>query len=118
MLETLYYSARWRKTLEKKIPDSSNITAFSSDFVIIIKSRSFSNGVPRFELKLNENMNFEAFYKSSRTHTQSLVKNRIQKLKSRSALAEALRFLREPHENHMNAVIEQHSSSISKFVAQ
>ena len=52
-------------------------------------------------------MNFEAFYKGSRTLIQILAKNHIHKLESRSALAEALWFFREPHEDHMNAVIEQ-----------
>ena len=69
-------------------------------------------------MNLNENMNFEAFYKGSSSNIQSLARNRIHKLKSRAALAEVLRFLREPHEDQMHAVIEQQLSSMSKFAAQ
>ena len=65
--------------------------------MIIIQRRSFSNGVTQFVLKLNENINFEASYNGSRTNIQSLAKHRIHELKSRSSLAEVLRFLREPH---------------------
>ena len=74
--------------------------------MIKIQLGSFSTAVPHFVLKLNENINFEAFYKGSRTHIQSLAENRIHKIKSRPALAEVLRFFRELHEDRMNAVIE------------
>ena len=57
-------------------------------------------------------MNFEASYTGSRTHIQNLAKNHIHKLKKHSALAELLRFFKEPHEDHMSAVIEQQSSNM------
>ena len=85
--------------------------------MIIIKLRSFSNGVPHFVLKIKENVNLDVFHEGPRTHIQRLAKNHFHKLKSRSALTEVLRLLREPHEDHMNAVIEQQLSSIPKFAA-
>ena len=73
LIETVTFSASEDDIREERLPNPPDITTFRSDSVMLIQSRSFSNGVQQFLLILNEKMNFEAFYKGSRTHIQILI---------------------------------------------
>ena len=63
------------------------------DDCLCLQSKSISDGIPLFLLKIYHDLRYETFHLGVKVHVTSLTKNRVTKLDKWSRLEEALRFL-------------------------
>ena len=67
--------------------------SYISDSILHIQSDQFSEGVPRFLIKIEDTIRFTIFHMRIRTMIPSPSKNKICVLVSRLALEETVRYL-------------------------
>ena len=82
--------------------------------VIVIQSKKFKCGVPRFLLKVKDDLTYTSFHCGSTCTIESLSSNRIRICKQWSILDEIIRFLRNKEESHKTEVVFQHLAVMGK----
>jgi len=70
-----------------------SILTFELDDAIVIRSKQFECGIPKFVIKIFENLNFETYYCGIKCNFPSLSANRIRTLNSWSIFDEIIWFL-------------------------
>ena len=87
--------------IEEKICKDSELVVYreQSD-VVVIQSKKFKCGVPRFVLKVKDDLTYTSFHCGSSCTIESLSSNRITICKYWSILNEIIRFLKNKEESH------------------
>lgn len=75
---------------------------------VLIQSIDFADGtgIPRFMVRINSDMTFQAFHHGVRCAIPSLVRNRITKIKHWTQFEEMCRFLKVTEPSHKSEVIQ------------
>ena len=79
--------------VEQKLA-TSNIVVYKDGIVTVIQSKLFHCGIPRFVVRIHDDLTFTTFHCGSACNVPSLVTNRITRCKYWSTLEEMLRYLR------------------------
>ena len=80
---------------------------FEYDDCLCLQSKSLSDGIPVFLIKIYEDLRYETFHLGVKVYVTSLTKNRVSKLDKWSRLEEALRFLNLRETDHKQDVLRE-----------
>ena len=80
-------------------------TFVAGDDVQWLLSTEMKNGIPRYSLRINNDLFYEAFHLGIPCTIKTLSRNRIYKLDAWSKIDEVLRFLHEKENSHHEDVL-------------
>ena len=87
---------------------------YKDDTETVIQSKEFKFGVPKFVIRMHDNLTFSTFHCGSSCTIQTLVANRIRVCKFWSTLEEIINFLRNKEESHKTQIIFEQLGAMGK----
>ena len=103
------------KEIEKHFSNDNHLITYKQNNFNFTQSKVFICGVPIFLLLINQSLMFKAFYFGSKSSIKPLSNNRITSLIMKSALNEALRYLKKKEE-HKTQIIFEHINEDGRSV--
>ena len=96
-----------KRVIDQKFEFKCGTVSFVKDDSLFIQPDDVSFGVPRFVVKVNENLNFSCFHLGVQISIPSLTKNRITILNSWSAIEKVIDYLIQHKETKKVKVLHQ-----------
>ena len=96
--------------------DYNDIIVYKDENIFIIQSKLFKYGVPIFVLKIFDELTFESFSFGSSCSISSLSTNRAITITSKSALFEAIRYLKNKGVDHKSKILLEHLNVMWKKI--
>ena len=102
-----------------KLSTNKELVLYNDGCSIVIQSIQFTNGIPKYVLRVKEDLSFQAFHLGSSCSISTIATNKITKCETWSILNEILRYLENFSISHKKKIVlEQLQSMATRTVGK